>query len=78
MYRFATPHIVGAGAARDWVGCRFATNNSSGKRGLAPAGEVLSYGDKKVPKETLPKFSPLRGALRCSLRSGVADRPSMA
>ncbi len=43
-----------------------------------PRVEVLSYGDKKVPKETLPEFSPLRGSLRCSFRSGVADRPSMA
>ncbi len=27
-------------------------------QGLTPAGEVLSCGDKKVPKETFPKLLP--------------------
>jgi len=31
--------------------------------GLAPAGEVLSCGDKKVPKETLPAAPALRATL---------------
>ncbi len=51
-------------------------------RVLGPEAEVLSCGDKKVPKETFPddlRRTPwVRRSLRFSPPSGSPDEPSMA